>query len=617
MILRRIASVAILSAVAAAALAAPGGENKAPRDLWSQAANAAMNGSINDAFDKTNELITTGKSYGLLTFPAYASSAAALARESDKAGKKDLGLWATKAADQLDPHSPAVAFSSAERAREQKAWPRALQSVVTGLTRVWSNYRTSLLGRCDLVFALALALTLAAVVFGVALFIRYGRSMSHDFREILSTRFHGGSVSVLAFALLFLPLFLWLGPAWLLLYWFAIFFGYANKVERVLIVVFALAIGAMPIVVDRTATWAAGVDNPIVAGDLASATGSYYPEALRRMEEVSALAPDNDVVQLLLGNLELQEGNEQQAEVHYRHAQRVKDSAGAHVNIGNLHFLNGDFAAANTEYEKAQELDSKLAIAFFNESVASGEMYKFDVQGQKLEQAKKIDRNVVEKLTQTPPPQKIVMYTPPLRQAWETATALAKKGTVRTLFGTYAWFDPAQSATNPITIGSLAAILLAIALWLKRRRAGFANACIKCGRTFCHRCKSARESATYCTQCIHIYLKRDGVSLDTKRRKLEEVSDHYSGVGTRNKYFATFLPGSAQVLEGRTVAGAIGSFVFILFVVTAVLTGRLAPALGPVADTAQLLVRIVMGVLAVITWFVLTMPVYRRKVAVG
>jgi tetratricopeptide (TPR) repeat protein len=617
MIFRRIASFAILSALACAAFAAPGGENKAPRDLWSQAANAALNGSIDDAFDKTTLLITTGRSYGINSYPSYAASAAAVARESDKLGKKDLGLWATKAADLLDARSPAVAFSAAERARDQKNWMASFQWVLTGLTRVWGNYRTALLGRCDLLFAIALALVLSAMVFAVALFIRYGRSMGHDFREMLSTRFHGGSVSVLAFALLFLPLFLWLGPAWLILYWFAIFFGYASRAERVMIVIFALAIGAMPIVVDRTATWAAGVDNPIVEADLGSTAGSYQPEALRRMEEVAALAPDNDVVQILLGNLELQEGNEQQSEVHYRHAERVNDSAGAHVNIGNLHFLNGDFAASVTEYEKAQGLDPKLAIAFFNDSVASGELYKFDIQGQKLEQAKKLDRGYIERLTQTPPPQKIVMYTPSVRQAWDTATTLAQKGTVRTLFGTYAWFDPLASASNPITIGSLMAVILAIVLWLKRRRAGFANACIKCGRTFCYRCKSARESATFCTQCIHIYLKRDGVSLDTKRSKLEEVSEHHSAVGKRNKFFATFLPGAAQVLEGRTIRGAIGTFVFLLFVVIAVLTGRLAPALGPVADTAQWLVRIIMILLAVITWLFLSLPVYRRKVSVG
>src|SRR5205814_6244539 len=131
---------------------------------------------------------------------------------------------------------------------------------------------------------------------------------------------------------------------------------------------------------------------------------------------------------------------------------------------------------------------------------------------------------------------------------------------------TYAYFDPRTSALNPITIGALAALLLEIVDWFRRRRSGYANACIKCGRTFCHLCKSARESATYCTQCIHIYLKRDGVSIDTKRAKLEEVSEHQSALTRRNKLFATFLPGTAQVLEGRTTTGFIGTLLFLFLV---------------------------------------------------
>ena len=96
------------------------------------------------------------------------------------------------------------------------------------------------------------------------MFIRYGRSMGHDFREILSDRFHGGSVSVLAFALLFLPIFLWLSPVWLIFYWFVIFFAYANKLERVLIILFALLLATLPIVVDYISTELAGVDSPVV-----------------------------------------------------------------------------------------------------------------------------------------------------------------------------------------------------------------------------------------------------------------------------------------------------------------------------------------------------------------
>ena len=148
-----------------------------------------------------------------------------------------------------------------------------------------------------------------------------------------------------------------------------------------------------------------------------------------------------------------------------------------------------------------------------------------------------------------------------------------------------------------------------------RKRSQYANACIKCGRTFCYRCKSARESTTYCTQCIHIYLKRDGVSLDTKRQKLEEVARHQTAVTRRNRLFATFLPGSAQLMEGRTVAGMLGVFFFAFFVVMALLVGRLGPALGPTADVAQMLVRVAAIAIAVILWLFLSLPVYRRRAA--
>ena len=589
-------------------------EQTAPRDVWPQATAAADAGDIDLAIKKTNELIETGKAYGLKTYPLYATAAAALASEADKNGSKDIATWAAKAATQLDPKSPSVAFSLADRAAAQKNWPAAIQGNMRGFGSVFLNYRTRTLSRADLVISVALAIALTAAVLAIALFIRYGRAMAHDLRENLGQRFRGGSVSVLAFALLFLPLFIWLGPVWLVFYWFVIFFGYAGIIERIMIVLVSLLVAALPIALDASAHWTAGIDSPVVMAALASEEQSYQPEALRRMQEVVGLIPDNAALHLLLGNLQLQDGNEPQANIHYRRSVELRDSAGAHVNIGNLHFLDNDFTAAITEYEKAQQLDSKLAIAYYNHSVASGETYKFDEQGKQIEQAKKIDRSAIERLLSNPPPQKIVMYHPSIPEAWELEAALAKRGAARSVFGNYSYFDPMVSAINPVSLGAIVAIIAGIFIWLRRRPRGFAGQCIKCGRTFCHRCKSARESATYCTQCIHIYLKRDGVSLDTKRSKLEEVSDYHGGMATRNRLFATFLPGSAQLIEGRTIIGILGVFIFLFFVSVAVLVGRLAPAIGPVAETAQLGVRAVAILLAVIMWVMMSLPVYRRRV---
>lgn len=589
-----------------------------PRDFWPQATAAAREGDVDTATKRANDLLTTSRAYGIRTFPSYALSAAALARESEKT-QPDVTKWADQWADRLDPKSPAVAFNKADRAAARNDWAKALQFAFTGLARVVTNYRTSVLGRADLVVVGAVAIAIASVIFAIALLFRYGRSMSHDFREMLGARLRGGSVSVLAFALLFAPIFLWLGPMWLVLYWFVIFFGYANVIEKVAIVVLALLVAVVPIGLDAAANWTAGVDSPVVMSALSSSQQSYQPEALRRLQEVLNVAPENPMLQVLVGNLLAFEGNEQQAGQHYRRAIELQRSyAGAHLNLGNLYFLNNEYQAAITEYEEAVKYDPGLAIAYYNHSVAAGEKYDFNQQAAMLEKGRGADRSLIEKLTRNPPQPKVVMYHPPISQAWavsqSAAQAIQKKDL--SIFGNYSFFDPRTTILNPVTLGALGAIVLAVVLWLRRRRSGFAGACIKCGRTFCFRCKSARESATYCTQCIHIYLKRDGVSLDTKRHKLEEVSDYHVGMTRRNKLFATFLPGSAQMMEGRTIAGLLGILLFGACIATAILTGRLAPALGPSAGVAQLIVRVAAIVIAVVIWLMLSLPVYKRRATV-
>ncbi|HYC60508.1 MAG TPA: hypothetical protein VEK79_13165 [Thermoanaerobaculia bacterium] len=608
---RRIA----VAALAFAAIAATGelcAQQAPPRDLWPQAVTAAREGDFDMAAKRSVELVTTGKTYGITSYPQYAASAAGLASHSEK--NVELARWATTMAAQLDGASPAVAFSQADRAGRRQAWGEAVPLVMRGFTRMLGDYRSSLLSRADLLLVAAIAIVLVAILLAIALFIRYGRAMAHDFREMLSTRFTGGSVTVLAFALLFLPVFLWLGPMWLLFYWLAIFFPYANVAERIAVAVLLILVALLPVVVDYTATRVSGVDSPVVMAAISSANQAYQPEALRRMQELIAIVPDHPVLHLFAGNMQNFEGNDDQAQQHYNRAVELRRGyAGAHVNLGNLLFMNNEFQAAMTEYGKAQAADPKLASAFYNHSVASGETYKFDQQTAMLENARKANRAFVERLTRTPPPQKVVMYSPSIDEAWDVTAELAKRPAARALFGNYAVFDLTRSAVNPLTIGALVSLVLALLLWLRRRTKGLANACIKCGRTFCPRCKSARESTTYCTQCIHIYLKRDGVSIDTKRKKLEEVTGHQHGMIRRNKVFATFLPGSAQMMEGRIVAGIVGGFFFSLFLAMAILVGRLAPALGPAADVAQMLVRIAAIVLAVIVWLVLALPVYRRR----
>jgi tetratricopeptide (TPR) repeat protein len=590
-------------------------QSLSPRDLWPQVMTASERGDHPDRDAKLADLFQSAKNLGIRRFPLFTESATSLSRRSEKEGNAAEADWWLAAARKLDPLSADVEFTAADLARGRRRWPDVARFLVAGIRRVVARADTAALVRANLILVLALSMAALAVVFAIVLFARYYRVTTHDLREIFGRRFRPGVATVMAFATLFLPLFLWLGPMWLVLFWLAIFFSYASTKERFFIVVLLLSQAAIPVTLDWTAYRVAGVGSPVIRASLAALDRSYDPEVVSRLRDLIEAVPDEPKLFLLLGNLELEQGDEQGASLHYHKALELDDRlAGAHLNLGNLHFLVNDLQAATLEYEKASQDDPKMAIADYNRSVASGEMYKFDEQGNELEQAKRKDRAMIDHIIAEPPPQKIAMYQLPLQTAWALFDELVEQKQAHDVFGNFGVFRVGQSFLNPLSIGSLLALALAVGIWFRQRRGGVAGECIKCGRTFCHRCKSAHESATYCTQCIHIYLKRDGVSLDTKRTKLAEVQSYQTGSVRKRRILTTFLPGSGQILADSTISGTLGLFLFLFLVSIAVLAGGLAP-LGNPAETMKWVLRITASTAALLLWLLISIPVYKQRIA--
>lgn len=615
--LRRLLTLAFLAVLALARPAAAQTRHLSPRDLWPEATAAIESGDLKSSEQRLNELLEAGKALGIRRFPIYAESAASLARLAAAEGDAEAMQWSLGAAKKLDPVSPAVAFTAADLSRSRSGPFPAVGALFDAFGRITDDYRTATIARGDLVVLACSVLAVLAAVFAFALLLRYGRAAAHDLREVLSRRFRAGTSTVLAVAVLFLPLFLWLAPFWLVLYWYVAFFAYAGVAERVAIATILILIALAPVALASTSYRLATLATPLMRGTIAALESSYYPDALGRVQELLATAPQEPELHLLAGNLMLQDGKEQEALVHFRKATEIDERiAGAHLNIGNLHFANNDFLAAITKYSRAAEIDPAMAIAHYNHSVASGELYRFDEQGQQLEQARRRDRALVERLLANPRAQKVVNYQLPLDAAWRLNRRLAQNDQVRELYGQYASFDAVRALLNPISIGALVALVAAPFLALRRRRHGTAGACIKCGRTFCHRCKASRESATYCTQCIHIYLKRDGVSLDTKRAKLAEVQSFQMRSLRVKKLFSMFVPGWSYLADGAVTRGLIIGGLFSLAVVTAVLVGRLAPIASP-AEFMREAVRATAIAVAAILWIVTLVPVIREKPAAG
>ena len=98
----------------------------------------------------------------------------------------------------------------------------------------------------------------------------------------------------------------------------------------------------------------------------------------------------------------------------------------------------------------------------------------------------------------------------------------------------------------------------------RRQGRGYAAECQKCGRAFCRLCKPPGESALLCSQCVHVYLKKDGVAIETKLHKLEDVRRRKTFEERMRLVLNVVLPGSAAFLDSRLLpaVAAFGLFAF-------------------------------------------------------
>src|ERR1700730_2038466 len=115
-------------------------EQPAPRDIWPQATAAIADGDVGVATKKSNELLDLGRAYGIRAFPLYAESAAIIARQAVKDGKKPLAAWGTKAATDLDPDSPGVAFIRADGHLAEQNWMGAVTQLSSGFRNLFLNH---------------------------------------------------------------------------------------------------------------------------------------------------------------------------------------------------------------------------------------------------------------------------------------------------------------------------------------------------------------------------------------------------------------------------------------------------------------------------------------------
>jgi tetratricopeptide (TPR) repeat protein len=319
------------------------------------------------------------------------------------------------------------------------------------------------------------------------------------------------------------------------------------------------------------------------------------------LRQAAAVFPEDSDVWFLLGTFAERSGDTGRAQVEYGRAIRADPNDYRPIlNRGNVHFTEGDFGEAIRDYIEATRRAPKAAEAFYNLSLARGEIYDFDGQAQAIARARLIAPGQVTFWSANPTFSRVVPAEYSLARARSRVEQWNAQPKSRRLPGHGTALHPWRALFSPWSLAPIA-VLLAGPLLTRFRRRDLASECARCGRVTCERCRRYGDPPLYCAMCARFFLKKEDVDIGLQAAEARAMQRRSLWRSRASRLGSLVLPGSALFLADRPVAGGLTLFAFGLGLAAVVVGGRLFDPLtlapGGIGTTAVL-----GGLLALAVW---------------
>ncbi len=491
--------------------------------------------------------------HGLRPSPDVAETFLALALEAksrgDLAEYRRLGRFAAS----FHPDHPAVHLALADGARAQEGFFSMdfLFESLFAAASAFRNPETRPVALANLAVWLRItALLLLSVMVLVQVF-QYQALLRHDVKEWLG----GGDsrwLEAAGLVALFLPSLLLLSGYWWIVYWAALFLFYGKWSERVatLLAVAAVVASGAFAVQTRQSLYLEQAPPHLSnvrchANRVETGMDGYLGEHIGPMD------PERGTYGYLLACRYMLHGSYDKAENLFRSLLTDSPSdAGIYNNLGCLYFYQNRFQEAIQQFSKAVEARPDFAPAFLNRAMAKNKVFDFSGSEEDQAQARRLDPSIfrVHGLHQNEEWTPVPAWLPP-RTTLNLAVAKSLSA------GSPPGGRPGRLL--PLLLGPAFSLWLlvlpplSLLFVLSRKKDFFARACFKCGQPFCNRCKTSLEFESFCSQCVHLYIKQDGVSPEARMKKNYEVESHQRLRRTVRVILALAAPGTSHLLDGR------------------------------------------------------------------
>jgi tetratricopeptide (TPR) repeat protein len=247
---------------------------------------------------------------------------------------------------------------------------------------------------------------------------------------------------------------------------------------------------------------------------------------------------------------------------------RHPDQAAVLNNLGVAKFQAGDTAGAGQYFDKALAAGAKMEV-LLNQSILAFNRLDTTQGAAKRDEAQAAGPESYALLIALNDAQKEVRTYPiPLPDTPDRVQALVDAaGGSRRAAGLH--------LTEPAFLFALLLPILGLFAFLARVRASVrmahATQCIRCGEPF-HTTDS--PDTEVCPKCHHLFVLRDGLHAENRRRKLDEVAEHQRTTRWIHKTLIVLLPGCDLAFLGSTREGLMEFLPFCLAVGMVLATGR-------------------------------------------
>jgi tetratricopeptide (TPR) repeat protein len=436
----------------------------------------------------------------------------------------------------------------------------------------------------------------------LALAVRHFPRAVHDIGENARRSFGRNGAVPFALVVLGLPVFVGLGPVWLVLYWGALLYAYTEKRERTVLAAGFLALALVPPLLAWITASNVEQRSPLFVAAIDLAERREDASAEDGLRQAASVFPEDSEVWFLLGIYAERSGDLLRAQSDYGRA--IQADPADHrpiLNRGNVRFAEGDYGEAVRDYIEAGKRSPGAAEIFYNLSLARGEAYDFEGQAAAIRRARDLSNSQVNGWTGNPTLSRVVPAGYSLAQARARMAAWDAQPKSRRLPGhgsARGW----RQYLSPWSLPPLSALALGTVLARVRRRRGLAAECARCGRASCGRCRRWGESSVHCAMCSLMLHKKDDVDIEDQVAEMKAMQRRVRWRHRASRIASLILPGAHAFASDRPVRGAGGLFLFFFGLAAAIIDERLFDPLT-LPPEGRIRITVVAGAaLAALVW---------------